>query len=199
MVNMAWRGMGLLLLGLSFQVPAAVLDITGVPTLDQGSEEALVKRFQRTAKGDLRFKLDQHAVWISPWPQQLPQRLAPQYVSAQTMVHPAGPIQRVTFRKPSESAPWLILTANGGLGSQLLPGQTLGKVYVDYVYLLKQRVPLRVDLHQAVILRDEQTQNCWQFILLGTAMPQGLAKMESEPRADWAMRRLATCPSKIAF
>ena len=85
-----------------------------------------------------------------------------------------------------------MLTTSGGLGSQLLPGPMLGKVYVDYLCLLRQRVPLGVDLHQALILRDEQTQDCWQFILLA----QGLAKMESEPCAEWAVRRLLACPSK---
>ncbi|WP_410210182.1 hypothetical protein [Aquirhabdus sp.] len=186
-----------LLLGLSIQVPAAALQIEGVmPDVEQVHPEALVKRFKVNVKGSLQFKLDNHVLTVTPWPQQLPKRLTPQYVSAQMMLHPAGPIRVIRFRNPKDSTPWLVLTVNGGQRSQLLPDQVVGKINEGFVYLLKATVPLRADLNQAVILQDDQTHECWQFVLLGTSVPKGAAKFESEPRADWAMRRLTACPSK---
>ncbi len=177
----------------------AALHVEGVAPdtgdVQSSQPEALVKRFKVSSTGGLQFKLDRRAVTVTPWPQQLPKRLAPQYVHAQMIVHPAGPIQVISFRKPKDSTPWLLLTANGGQRSQLLPDQVVGKINVGFVYLLQHNEPLRVDINQAVILRDDQTQVCWQFVLLGTTVPKRSPVTESEPRADWAMQRLDGCPS----
>ncbi|MGZ2749685.1 hypothetical protein [Burkholderia stagnalis] len=182
------------LLGLSMPVLAEPLRIDGLspPHAAGAAAEVLVPRFELNAKAGLKFRLDDQQIRISPWPAQLPRHLGAQYVAAWAVMHPAGPMRIVTFRTARDDTAWLRLTANGGQRSQLLPDHVVGKINDDFVYLLEHDEPRRVDVNRPVTLTDDARHQCWQFVLLNTSVPKG-AQVETEPRADWYMRRTA-CP-----
>ncbi|RWA50996.1 hypothetical protein AU476_26490 [Cupriavidus sp. UYMSc13B] len=192
-----WQG-GVLavLLGLATPVLAEPLQIAGLspPGAASLAAEVLVPRFQLNAKAVLAFSLDDQRVHISPWPAQLPADLGAQYVAARTVVHPAGPMQIVTFRRAQDADAWLRMAAGGGQRSLLLPDRIVGRINDGFVYLLDHNEPRRVDVNQPVTLTDDAHRECWQFVLLNTSMPQK-SQVDAEPRADWYMRRIA-CPQE---
>ncbi|KVF25221.1 hypothetical protein WJ07_12375 [Burkholderia vietnamiensis] len=193
-----WQGAVLaVLLGLAMPVLAESLQIDGLsPSGAAGSQgsaaEVLVPRFRLNAKAVLAFSLNDQRVRISPWPAQLPDYLGAQYVAARTVVHPAGPMWIVTFRRAQDAEVWLQLTAGGGQRSQLLPERIVGKIDDGFIYLLDHNKPRRVNVNEPVTLADDEHRRCWRFMLLGTSVPSS-AQIEAEPRADWYMRRIA-CP-----
>ncbi len=175
---------------------AAPLVIDGVtPRTSGATAETLVRDFRLDTDGALRFRLGAKPVRIAPWPARLPQRLDhPQYAAAWSITHPSGPMQVVTLRDTHDDAPWLRLTAGGGVGVTLLPGTQVGRIKQGFVYLLRHDAPLRVEPDRPVLLTDEVAHRCWQFVLLGTSIPTGGAQVEREPRADWYLQRVECAP-----
>lgn len=59
-------------------------------------------------EGRLEVRLsEQQVIAVSPWPATLPQRFDRQQVSAARQLHPAGPVDTVSFTRNGEKAPWL--------------------------------------------------------------------------------------------
>lgn len=56
---------------------------------------------------------------VAPWPKFLPQRFGKQSVTATRQLHPAGPIDRLSFSRAAESSPWMII-GNGARRSTAL-------------------------------------------------------------------------------
>lgn len=198
-----WQGAVLaVLLGLATPVLAEPLQIDGLSPPGAASAagspdsaaEVLVPRFQLNAKAVLAFRLNDQRVRISPWPAQLPGYLGAQYVAARTVVHPAGPMRIVTFRRAQDADAWLRLTTGGGQRIPLLPDRIVGRINDGFVYLLDRNEPRRVDVNQPVTLTDDAHRECWQFVVLNTSVPKK-SQVDAEPRADWYMRRIA-CPQE---
>ncbi|WP_432719656.1 hypothetical protein R0381_000205 [Jeongeupia wiesaeckerbachi] len=143
----------------------------------------------------LRFSIDGHAWQVSPWPTTLPRRLEKQFVEISTGMHPAGPIRRMTLRKPSSQQAWLELVAAGPFDHPLVPGWTLRNgttLGADIVG--PTSTPQEVKIGQSRILKDSNGY-CWRFGLIATAIPAKRTEIasEREPRADWYLASAPHC------
>lgn len=121
----AVRAMQTAVLCLAAAAPAYALQIEGLQpmhALEQAAAAVSVRH------GALEVVPEQGArLRLAPWHSYLPAPSARQVVSASRLLHPAGPIDRLTLADPGASAPWLIVLAGARVGHSVVGPWTLAR------------------------------------------------------------------------
>lgn len=180
-------------------VPACALQITGLSALEPVAADRVTAS---VADGTLHIALSsQQTLTVAPWPAYLPQRFDAQSISATRLPHPAGPIDRLTFRHGAGKPAWLEIGAGaqpsmaivGPWRLQLSPrGWSVGHG--------KQHILLGATPHSAQPAAVWADGARWCIYLLDAqiAQPRAGVATEQETRAAWvALRRDARqkrCP-----
>ncbi|AIY42386.1 hypothetical protein LT85_3228 [Collimonas arenae] len=154
-----------------------------------------VKHLDVNAAGALVIDMGQQGVAsISPWPDDLPRHLGKQQVEIDRTLHPAGAIETLDLSRPRSTAPWLMITANGPLQRELVPGYRLQRDSNGVMYIQGPATQLAAEPGKPVYFRD-QARRCWQFVLLDARIPPATpgTALEAEPRADWYLRGDLSC------
>lgn len=104
-------------------VPASAIRIEGLSPLQPlAAQPAAVSVVDHVLRVDMEAAAP---LTVSPWPANLPQRFGPQLASGFRSLNPAGPIDRVELRHPSESQPWLLVVAGARQGQPVVGDWTL--------------------------------------------------------------------------
>lgn len=156
-----------------------------IPPQVARQSEVLVNKFSVKSDQELSFFWSDQRYTISNWPKAL-SNLKPQYITVLKTVHPAGPIERIDFRKKNEASPWLILTLKGSQATQLFQNISITEIKDGFLYLnLKDEIK-RINLNEPVQLYDTNTQKKWTFILLETFFNKRMGE-SSNSRANWVV------------
>jgi hypothetical protein len=127
-------------------------------------------------------------VTVAPWPGFLPQRFAAQTVSGERQMHPAGPIDRLSFTRPSEQAPWLTLASGARRSHQVIGNWRLAledtrwSLDNGHTHIPLNRQPAKVKVGA----------RSWCVYALDATLPHsspGVAN-EAEAQLAWAALRL---------
>lgn len=143
--------------------------------------------------GTLEIPLqDGRRLTVAPWPALLPQRFGRQTVEAVRQMSPAGPSDRLSFTRPSESRPWLLVgtgtrSAAPLVGSWRLQGTERGWTVSDGA----RRKAWKAGVPLVVTVGRER----WCLYLLDVAQPAPRAgvAVEGEPQLAWAAVRQKGC------
>lgn len=140
---------------------------------------------------------------ITPWPAFLPRRFGQQSVTGTRQIHPAGPIDQLSFSRAAEASPWLTI-GSGARRSTRLVGhwqlQRSGQRWLLSDGKTKKR--LESQDHQARPAMVSVGAERWCVYLLASAIPaaQPHIAMEAEPHIGWAALRLSPlqkrCPAQ---
>lgn len=140
--------------------------------------------------GRLEMRLpDGGRLTIAPWPAYLPQRFGMQRIAASRQLHPAGPVDRISFTRVGESTSWLEI-ARAAHRSAGIVG--------DWKLQLGEKGWLATDGSSEHLLTSESPATVkigrkrWCIFLLESRIPQDDPHVatEQEPQADWVAVRL---------
>lgn len=153
--------------------------------------------------GKLELHLPEHGnLSVSPWPHYLPQRFDKQRIGITRLLHPAGPIDRISLSRGTEDKPWLEFVHGARSGSNVLGEWQL------------QRTPRGWSLaggsteHWLGSGAQPGTPaivpvggDRWCIYLLESRVPQRHPNVayEEEPQADWAAIRLEPGRKRCAW
>lgn len=164
------------------------LDPTGPVRAEGMTPVASEKRLEILLPG-------QDAIRIESWPAFLPQQFAPQKLEATRMVHPSGPLDRVSFTRMEESRPWLLVGTGAIPSTELIEGWRLQFDGLEWALSNgKDKKHLRAANKPARPAIVPHGAERWCVYLLSADVPKaesGVA-MEAEPRAAWAAVRLSS-------
>jgi hypothetical protein len=179
-------GIGALILPLH----ASAMRIDGIPPLGTLSAQDATPTVTAEKLG-VRLSGDRHLT-ITPWPAILPQRFDKQTITATRQLLPAGPSDRVSFAKPSESRAWLVI-GSGTRRSTTLVGEWQLQLSDSGWYV--------TDGTSTKMLTNGETgpptvvtvgREPWCLYLLESKVPeqQAAIALEQEPQLAWAALRI---------
>jgi hypothetical protein len=146
------------------------------------------------ADGVLRMALPgDRQLRVAPWPSALPQRLGRQTVSGARELHPAGPSDRLSFTRPAQKRPWLIV-ATGARPASAVIGQWKLE-FVDGRWQMADGTRHKRWPSDGAPLSMNADGARWCVYLLDGQRPQTQAGIatEGEPQAAWAAVRQQRC------
>jgi hypothetical protein len=183
-----------------FDDRAELLNKQARPAIDRGVEvllrgapngrnEATIERLDVTEQGTLRFDAGGRSVTVAPWPVTL-HRDDPQIVAVISVHHPAGAVEAIELRAPSDDTPWFTLVSSGQLDWKLTPGFRLERNGADSVVIRGSDGSRKVASIGEPSVEFREGGRCWQFVLLNLSLPAVTpgAAQEKEPRAGWYLR-----------
>jgi hypothetical protein len=130
---------------------------------------------------------------VAPWPAFLPQRFGEQTVTGTREMHPAGPVDRLSFARSDDPRPWLVI-GNGARRASSVIGNWRLQLSRQRWSLSdgKMRTGLAGSSANArpALIRDGTDR--WCVYLLDTAMPatQPNIAVEGEPQVAWVAIKL---------
>lgn len=144
---------------------------------------------------------DGRKLTITPWPKFLPQRFGPQAVTGTRQMHPAGPIDRLSFSRAFESSPWLVLGSGARRSTKTVGSwqlQLSGRHWIVTDGKTKKRLEIRD--HQARPAMVDVGTERWCIYLLSSTLPIPKPDIatETEPQIEWAAIRLSPLQRKCS-
>lgn len=136
---------------------------------------------------------------VTPWPEFFPRRFGKQTVTATRQAHPAGPVDRLSFKRASEESPWLML-GNGARRSAAIVEkwqlQRSGRRWIVNNGRSKKSLQTR-DFEARPVMVDVGSDR-WCIYLLDSAIPaeQPNIATEAEAQIGWAAVRLSPLQRK---
>ena len=126
---------------------------------------------------------------VAPWPPFLPQRFGRQKIEASRRLLPAGPSDRLSFTRPSDGRPWLIVGQGARDGTVLAGAWRLRRAGDGWALADGGKVR---PWHATAPLSVPADGARWCLYLLDggpATLRKGVAG-EREPQAAWAAQRL---------
>jgi hypothetical protein len=175
--------------GLLLPLQAAALRIDGLPpgqTLSARDAEVKVV----DSKLQLRLSDRQHLT-VAPWPAFLPQKFDRQDLTAGRQALPAGPSDRISLARPSDSHDWLVL-ANGSRRAAPLVGEWRLQLSDGSWYAINgaQKLALSAGKGRATALTAGEDRWCIYLLESNLAKAQASLATEQEAQAAWAALRM---------
>jgi len=137
----------------------------------------------------MEIRLRDRLLSVAPWPSFLPQRFGRQKIEASRRLLPAGPSDRLSFTRPAERRPWLIVGQGARDGTVLAGAWRLQRAGDGWAIAEGGNVQA---WHAAAPLSVPVDGARWCLYLLDADQPtlqKGVAA-EREPQAAWAAQRL---------
>lgn len=186
---------------LNMAAPAVAASIDGL------SLEPIAAHAVTPAVNNRRLEInmpENEKLTVSPWPRFLPQHFSRQEIAGTREMAPAGPIDRLSFTRTTETKPWLII-ANGARPASPLIGAwrlQLSGLQWSASNGASERV-LGQGEDDAVPIMLNVDHRRWCIYLLESRMPApshpGIAS-EEEPQIMWAAwqigRSKKRCPAQ---
>jgi hypothetical protein len=173
--------------------------IDGMSPFEPVSAEAVVPLVEG---GTMYIGLpDGRRLTVTPWPAFLPQHFGKQAVTGTRQLHPAGPIDRLSFNRATESSPWMSIGNGARQSTHIIEKWRLhlshGRWAVSDGKIKKRFAssghPVRPVMVNAGAAR-------WCIYLLESEIPaaQPHIAMEAEPQIGWAAIRLSRRQSRCS-
>ncbi len=145
---------------------------------------------------------DGRRLTVTPWPKFLPQRFGPQTVTGTRQMHPAGPIDRLSFSHASEPSAWLELGSGARRSAETVGNWKLQLSGGRWIVTDgKNKKPLETKDHQALPAMIDVGTDRWCLYLLSSTLPVAKPDIatETEAQIEWAAIRLSPlqkrCPA----
>lgn len=139
---------------------------------------------------------------ITPWPTFLPQRFGKQAVAGTRHMHPAGPSDRLTFKRAAQASPWMAIGSGARQSTSLIDQWQLqlsrGRWSVSDG---KTRKFFGIEGAPPKPAMISIGADSWCIYLLESTMPaqQPQIAMEAEPNIGWAAIRLSRLQRKCSI
>jgi hypothetical protein len=136
---------------------------------------------------------------VTPWPKFLPQRFGTQSVTATRQLHPAGPIDRLSFSWATESSPWMIIGNGARRSTTLVENWQLQRSRGSWTLTdgsTRKLLGKEGDPPKPVMINVGTDR--WCVYLLESSIPvqQPNTATEAESQIGWAAVRLSPLQSK---
>ena len=180
------------LAAMAMSASADAVRIDGLSAFEAISAAGVVPRVD---EGIMHIGLpDARTLTVTPWPAFLPQRFGNQTVSGTRQMHPAGPVDRLSFSRASESSPWLAIGSGARRSTTIIENwqvQLSGRHWSITDGRTRKRFEGR-DQKINPVMVDAGTDR-WCIYLLESSIPAGQPHiaMEAEPQIGWAAIRLS--------
>lgn len=129
---------------------------------------------------------------VAPWPDFLPQSFAAQNFEGERQILPAGPADRLSFTRPTESRPWLLIGSHSQRGTHVTGDWHLQLIDGTWhVTDALKKKPLKQTKRHASPTGITAGAERWQVYLLDTikdTQRNGIAG-EQEARISWVAVR----------
>lgn len=144
---------------------------------------------------------DGRKLTVTPWPEFLPKRFGKQAVSAKRLMHPAGPVDRLSFSRALEPSPWLVIGNGARRSTEIIDNWQLQRSGQRWIVNNgRTKKSLKNKAHQAVPVMATVGTDRWCIYLLESAIPAERPNIatEAEPQIGWAAIRLSPLQRKCS-
>jgi hypothetical protein len=180
-------------------ITANAARIDGLSAFEPVSAENVVP-----AVGDetLQVRLpDGRSLTVTPWPTFLPQRFGKQSVTGTRQMHPAGPIDRLTFSRAAESSPWMAIGNGARRSTRLIENWQLQRSRGRWSVTDGKSTKFlgrAGDPRKPVMINFGADR--WCVYLLESTIPAAQPNIatEAEPQIGWAAIRLSRLQSRCS-
>lgn len=144
---------------------------------------------------------DERTLTVTPWPSFLPQRFGKQSVTGERHMHPAGPIDRLSFSRAAESSPWMVLGNGSRRATTLIENWQLQLSRGRWSVTDGQTRKFfgKKDSPSTPAMVNVGTDR-WCIYLIESSIPlqQPHVALEAQPQIEWAAIRLSRLQNRCS-